>query len=129
MGKSSAVAYEITGNREVAAMFKSLGLKSSDLSDVLSVIAAEVASDARGLAPRRTGRLAGDIRTSRSKTKALVLAGDAKVPYAGPVHYGWPRRHIAANLFLTKAADSKAESSAEQLAAEMQRKINSVGLG
>jgi hypothetical protein len=128
VGKS-AVSYKIYGDREVMARFRALGFKSSDLSSVFGVIAAEVATDARSLAPRRSGRLAGDVRAGKAKTKATIAVGRASVPYAGPVNYGWPRRHIAANLFMNRAADSKAESSAERITREIQHMINETGLG
>ena len=121
--------YRVTGDREAAAKFKALGFKVSDLSAVFGRIAEEVASDARGTAPRRSGRLAGDVRPGRGKTRATVIVGRASVPYAGPINYGWPSRHIAANLFMNRAADDKADSSAEAIAAEMKRMISSSGLG
>jgi hypothetical protein len=32
------------------------------------------------------------------------MAGRASVPYAGPIHWGWPARNISANPFLSNAA-------------------------
>ncbi|MDG4860140.1 hypothetical protein P8605_18620, partial [Streptomyces sp. T-3] len=40
----------------------------------------------------RSGRLVGTVRSSGTKTTAVVRAGRASVPYAGPVHWGWPTR-------------------------------------
>lgn len=53
--------------------------------------------------PVLTGRLAGTLRAGRGKTKAVVRAGTAGVPYAGVIHYGWPARGIRPNEFLTQA--------------------------
>jgi len=33
-----------------------------------------------------------------------VQAGRASVPYAGPIHWGWPARNIEPQPFLTDAA-------------------------
>lgn len=63
-----------------------------------------IADRARELAPRRTGNLAGSIRTVGGTTKTgRVFAGSAKVPYAGPIHWGWPRRNIEPQPFLSEA--------------------------
>lgn len=51
-------------------------------------------------APRgKTGRLASSIRGSGTKTAAVTRAGSRRVPYARPIHWGWPARHIAPNRF------------------------------
>lgn len=35
-----------------------------------------------------------------------MSAGRASVPYAGPIHYGWPAHGIEANPFVTDAAQA-----------------------
>jgi hypothetical protein len=63
-----------------------------------------VADEAELRAPRRTGALAGSIKAARQAKRARVQAGRAAVPYAGPIHWGWPARNIEAQPFLTDAA-------------------------
>jgi hypothetical protein len=88
-------------------------LKDAELSlDDLKAAHAEVARmverSAAAAAPHRTGALARSLRSSGTKTEAVVRAGGAKVPYAAPIHWGWPKRHIEASLFITKpAADTE----------------------
>ncbi|MST49496.1 hypothetical protein [Mobiluncus porci] len=53
--------------------------------------------------PVKTGRLEASMRAGRGKTKAVVRAGRAKVPYAPMIHYGWPKRGIKARPYLTEA--------------------------
>lgn len=65
-----------------------------------------VASTARFLAPRRSGNLALSIRSSAQARRVRILAGDTGVPYAAPIHWGWPSRNIAANPFASKAAQA-----------------------
>lgn len=65
-----------------------------------------VAAAGRARAPKLTGALAGTVRPSGTKTRAVVRAGFARVPYAGPIHWGWPARGIAAQPFLSDAATS-----------------------
>lgn len=50
-----------------------------------------------------TRRLKGSMRAGRGKTKAVVRAGGARIPYAGVVHYGWPARNIKAQPFYQTA--------------------------
>lgn len=126
---TGAYKVKVTGDREVAAAFRKLGYKSSDLSEVFGRIASVVAADARSLAPKVSGRLAASIKPARYKTRAVISAGSSAVPYSGVQEYGWPGRNIRPQPFMRPAADSKADSSAEQIAAEMQRLINQAGLG
>lgn len=56
-------------------------------------------------APRRTGRLVATGRASGTNTSSIVRYGNARrVPYAAPIHYGWPARHIAAHEWVVNAA-------------------------
>ena len=57
-----------------------------------------------------TGRLVRSIRPMSTITTAIVRAGNASVPYAGPIHWGWYYdkhyfiyKNIAPNPFLAKA--------------------------
>lgn len=53
----------------------------------------ELASSVRTSASRRTGALGDSIRAKGALRGGTVLAGGTKrVPYAGPIHYGWPTR-------------------------------------
>lgn len=63
-----------------------------------------VAGAARPVAPKRTGRLAATVRTGATQKAGVVRAGRAKVPYAGPIHWGWPARGIEAQPFLSDTA-------------------------
>ena len=56
------------------------------------------------MAPKVSGALAGSIRASRLAGGISVKAGSAGIPYANPIHWGWPARNIEASLFLTNAA-------------------------
>jgi hypothetical protein len=55
--------------------------------------------------PRKTGRLAASGRAGRGEAKAVVTFGSASVPYARPIHWGWPARHIEPHPFALEAAE------------------------
>lgn len=55
--------------------------------------AAETAARASAsLAPKLSGALAATIRASGTKTAGVIRAGRKSVPYAAPIHWGWPTR-------------------------------------
>lgn len=82
------------------------GADLGDLKDANAAAGRIVAADAQSRAPRRSGGLAGSIRASRQARRAQVVAGRSSIPYAGPIHWGWPSRGIAANPFLSNAAQA-----------------------
>lgn len=93
----------VTGIAALQKDLQALGLELEDPKDAMSDIAAEGARLAASFAPRRTGRLAASIKGSRAKGSAIVKAGGARVPYAGVINYGWPRRNIAPAGFMQRA--------------------------
>jgi len=70
-------------------------------------VATIVSNRAKDIVPRRTGALADTIRPSGTKTAGRVRAGFRRVPYAGPVHFGWPARRIQPQPFLYDALDQR----------------------
>ena len=94
---------EVQGARQLRATLKAAGDDLSDLKDANAAVGSMVASAAAGLVPVVTGALAGTIRGTRAAGGASVKAGAASVPYAGPIHWGWPARNIKAQPFLTEA--------------------------
>jgi len=88
-----------------------------DLKELHLDLAEMVAERAASLAPVRTGRLKETIRASGTKTAGRVRAGFKRVPWTGPVHFGWATRPDAAkgwrggpihpNPFLYDALDQR----------------------
>lgn len=90
---------------------RSLKRAHPDLIDQLKAahasVAGVVAARAKPTAPVGvTGRLSASVRPGATKTAAVVRAGRSTVPYAGVIHYGWPRRNIKAQPFLSDAAQT-----------------------
>lgn len=96
---------------DVRALRRSLSEVRRELPEEMTAIhrdiAEPVAEAAKARAPKRTGRLRDSIKPQFTKTTARVRMGGAKVPYAGPVHYGWPARNIEANPFLVAAYEDR----------------------
>lgn len=86
-------AIEVEGARELRRKLRDVEGSAADLKAAHKAAADIVAEQARFEVPVRSGRLKATIRPLASKTRAQVAAGRGKqVPYAGPVHFGWPTR-------------------------------------
>jgi hypothetical protein len=72
-----------------------------------------VAREARVKVPVRSGNLRNTIRAAGQQRGGVVRAGTAKVPYAGPIHFGWGRRRIFPQPFLYEAADDRVDEVTE----------------
>lgn len=109
-----AAAYsgvQIEGLRTLRSTLKKSGDDLTELKGVNSAAAGIAAGRAQGWAPVQTGALAGTVRSSGTKTAGIVRAGNNRrsssgVPYAAPIHWGWPARNIKANPFLSYSAQA-----------------------
>lgn len=105
------VGVRIEGAAQLRRTLKQAGGDLAQLKAANQAAALTVAEHAAILAPRRTGRLARTIRASGTNTAGVVRTGNNRksvggVPYAGPIHWGWPARNIPANEFVTEAAEA-----------------------
>ena len=98
------VAVRVVNARELRAALKRAGDDLDEMKDSHARVSAFVADEAEARAPRRSGRLAASVRGSRQVRRARVSAGGAAVPWAGPIHWGWPDRNIEAQPFIADAA-------------------------
>ncbi|MGC5584152.1 hypothetical protein [Ornithinimicrobium sp. W1665] len=103
---SGGAQVKIEGLRKALRAFEAAGASAEDMKDLMHSIGLIVVATATPNAPTLSGALAGSLRAGRGKTKAVVRAGGARVPYAGVQHYGWPARNIAAKPFLADAVQS-----------------------
>ncbi|GAB3990116.1 hypothetical protein [Nocardioides marmoraquaticus] len=112
--------FKVEGLSRVVRELKALGLDVDDLKNAFSKLSALGAETAARHAPKKSGRLSGSVRGNRAQSKAVVVAGRAAVPYAGPINYGWPARNISASGFMQKT-DEELRPQAVQL---LQDEIN-----
>lgn len=114
-------------NKTLRAM-QQYGADIDDMKDVMASIARRGADLAGRYAPKRTGRLAGTVRGNRAKSKATVIAGRARVPYAGAINYGWPKRNITRSLFMQRADKELAQEAVKMLDQGLTDVAQKVGL-
>lgn len=97
------VGVRMTGVPPVVRALREIGVEVEDLKDAFSEIARQGAVLASRYAPKRTGRLAADVRGNRSYSRAVIAAGRVSVPYAGPINYGWAAHGIEPSGFMQRA--------------------------
>ena len=103
--------------------FRRLSDRTDDLKDLHRHAAEPVAAEARTLVPVDSGSLRATIRQDRRAKGAAVLAGGARIPYAGVIHFGWPAHGIEPDPFLYEAADARAGDVRDRYAAGIARLV------
>jgi len=109
---------ELVGYRQLKKELRQLGDEAvASLKQTNKEAADLVADTARPDIPVRSGRLKGTLRTTGTMRGGVVRMGRKAVPYAGPVHFGWPNRPnpakgwrggpIRPNPFLYEAMDKR----------------------
>ena len=94
-----AKALYVVGQKRFVATMRKAGADMDELREVNAQAARVALPAVRSLVPRRSGTLAGSVRTGATKRAGVVRAGRKSVPYAGVINYGWPKRHIVGRLF------------------------------
>ena len=112
---------KITGLSEVQRKLRKLSTDALDLNkteflETNKQVAEIVINETKKYVPILTGALAAAIRNASTKKSAKVRAGNAAVPYAGPIHFGWPSRSIKPNTFLYEAIDARKSEVANRYA-------------
>jgi HK97 gp10 family phage protein len=104
----------VEGTRE---LIKSLRAVNQDLPRELTKLHKELAEplaeQMRSSAPSRSGQLASSIRAQGGQRYARVAAGKKAVPYAGPIHWGWPARNIEAQPFMATILEDRADQTTD----------------
>jgi hypothetical protein len=105
-------AIRVDGVRATADWLGLMGTPDAALKAANNEAASIVSQSAKANAhfKNSTGRLVRSIKPSSTITTAIVRAGSASVPYAGPIHWGWYYdkqyaiyKNIQPNPFLAKA--------------------------
>lgn len=123
---SKAPMVQVDGSKELRKTMKRAGEDFADLKAVHEAAGQIVVDAARGLAPVVSGALAGSIRASRLANGVSVKVGGNRIPYANPIHWGWPKRNIAGVPFLSDAATQTEPIWLALYEAEMERIIEKI---
>lgn len=118
----------VEGLNKVVRDLQKLGVEIDDLKGTFADIAEEGARLAGRFAPHRSGALKRTVRGNRAKNKAVVIAGRAKVKYAGAINYGWPSRGITPSLFMQRADQALQPRAVQMLETGLSQAIRKAGL-
>jgi hypothetical protein len=126
-----AAVVQVRGAKKMRKELKAAGLDLKDLREPHASASRTVALAARPDTPRLTGRLASTVRSSGTRTAGIIRAGNSvAVPYAGPIHWGWPARNIKAQPWIYDAAERTQPQWLKDFEAEMNDALGRVrGLG
>jgi hypothetical protein len=126
VSNSRRPALGVDGLKTLKRTMKAAGIELADLKAAHNEVAQLVVRAGQPVAPRRTGALAASVRGSGQAGAAVVRAGRAAVPYANPIHWGWPRRGIAANPFLWDAMQGSRDQWTSTYLAALEDIIESI---
>lgn len=84
-----------------------LDLNKEEFLETNKRVAEIIIGESKKYVPVLTGALAQSVRNASTKKSAKVRAGNIGVPYAGPIHFGWPSRGIRPNPFFYDAIDNR----------------------
>lgn len=98
---------EVDGARELRRALRQVEDGVSDLKTVHASTARIVEQRAEQLTPVRSGLLRSTVRSTGQASGGVIRAGYARVPYAGPIHFGWRARNIRPQPFLYDALDER----------------------
>ncbi len=85
---------EAEGLAELQRDLKRAGAAAEDFKAANRAIGDLVAQEGRREVPVRSGLLRSTIRGESTTRQAIIVAGTSGVPYAGPIHFGWPNRGL-----------------------------------
>ena len=120
-------AIEVEGLRRTVTQLKRFGARSEDLTAAFQRVGARAEREGKARAPKQSGALAKSVRQSKRQNAVYIYAGKKAVPYAGPVHWGWPKRNITANPWLVKMAGDLEPYMREQLQRELRQLARQLG--
>lgn len=110
---SGDVRVRIEGLGRTLRALSKAGADAQDMKALMHEIGMLVVNAANP--PTKSGQLKATMRAGKGKTKAVVRAGGARVPYAGVIHYGWPSRNIEPNPFFIDALQSQRGNAVNKL--------------
>lgn len=102
-------AIKIVGLDKARSAFRRLGVPAKEMSQAAHNAGLIVLREANLIVPVKTGKLKRTLRSASLQRGVVVRAGNSRVPYANPIHWGWFRRHIMPNPFFAKVLGYKAE--------------------
>lgn len=120
--RGQRVGIRVQGARELSSRLAKVSPDAAELKAGYREVADIVVKQAQIEVPVKSGRLRDSIKPMTSVRSAIVQAGSvSRVPYAGPIHFGWAKRHIKPRPFLYDAMDKRQTEVLEAYAAQVNK--------
>lgn len=107
---ANGAAVEVHGARELRRSLRKAGADMKQMREVNKAAGEIVGRASHQRAPVSTlgkkQHLRDTIRVFATQTRARIRLGAKAVPYAAPIHWGWPKRGIKANPWVSEAAQN-----------------------
>lgn len=101
---------EVRGAKELRSTMRRAGVRMQDFTVAhrkTANVIVHAAENRTPVGPGRNGHIASTTRAGATQTSAIIRVGNnTRFPYAGPIHWGWPARHIRANPWVSEAAQA-----------------------
>lgn len=123
---ANEVGLKVEGARELRRTLDQAGHDLNDLTDAHKESGQIVAAEGKARAPKVTGARAGTVRSSGTKTGAVVRAGSASLPGVPPDHWGWAARNIEPNPWLSEALEDKTPDVVELYEDAVERVLKTI---
>jgi len=99
---------EIDGLRQVQKALRNVSKESRDEMKETHRQAGQIIVDAATpLVPVQSGALLASMKSAPIQRQGRVRLGSAAIPYAGPIHFGWPAQNIRPNPFIYEVLDGR----------------------
>lgn len=119
----SGAGVSMDGGAAFLSSMRDARTQLQDLTQPHSDATSLVAGRAAATAPRVSGALAAGHRTSARPDVGWVYNTE---PHAGPIHWGWPARHIKAQPWASMAATSTEQRWVDAYQQHAQRTLDAV---
>jgi hypothetical protein len=128
--KANEQAIQVDGLAELFRALKAVGTPVEAIKEANRESGEIVARTARNIVPVGSGALRKTIRVANVTTNVKIRAGNARTPYANPIHWGWFRdkkrgfnRNILPNPFMAKALGYTRDEVVANYVANIQKLI------
>lgn len=130
---NQANGVKVQNLRQVTRALKAIGEPAKEIKAAGKEAGQIVATQAKTLAPVRTGKLRDSIKPNALASGVVrVQAGNNRsIPYANPIHWGWfydkknfVRKNIKPNPFMVRALKAKRDEVLKKYFDNMEQLIN-----
>lgn len=128
---------QVLGDNRLRRTLRKAGFDVKELTRINKQAAGVVTVAAKARAPigtksrktskrYRPGKLSNSIRAGATTKAGVIRAGSKRVPYASAIHWGWPKRNIKPNHFISDAAIAAEPIWIKQYESHMKKVVHSV---